>query len=432
VSAETPATPPASAEPAGGRSTRYPWGWRGFAAALLLLRTAMLVLSCSPGTLRVGDEPFYDQLARSLLAGDGYARHGAPTVYRPPGWPLTLAAIYRVAGDDRRVVVAVQGLFDAGTILLCGWLAGRLFASRTAGAVGFLLALVWPPFFRESRYLQTEPMFTFLATAVLVAFARFAERPRPRLAFGVGVVAGLGALVRPTGVLVLQSLVLGWLIQTRHRLRAQVAPLAAMLLGLGLVLAPWTLRNWEAFHVFIPLSIGAGEQFYTGVALETEGRWDLDRWATIRGDALDRERHRVGHPLDAIEQDRALMRAGIEVWKTAPWPSTVISIKRFWRLCFLPLSGDDRPWLRVGFLLVLAALYGVALPSGARGLRDPTGPLGFAGVLLIATLAFSLASSFFYTNSRYFESVRPMLLVLAAGPIAGWIDARLAGRTIPA
>ncbi|OGF22840.1 MAG: hypothetical protein A2V63_02735 [Candidatus Eisenbacteria bacterium RBG_19FT_COMBO_70_11] len=126
------------------------------------------------------------------------------------------------------------------------------------------------------------------------------------------------------------------------------------------------------------------------------------------------------------------MRAGIEVWKTAPWPSTVIGIKRFWRLCFLPLSGDDRPWLRVGFLLVLAALYGVALPSGARGLRDPTGPLGFAGVLLIATLAFSLASSFFYTNSRYFESVRPMLLVLAAGPIAGWIDARLAGRTIPA
>ncbi len=392
--------------------------------ALVAARTALLVASVHPQMPFTGDEMLYDRVARSLIAGTGYSNGDGPWVWKPPGWPLTLAGIYAVFGDARRVAVMFQGLFDAGTIFLVGWVATRVFESRRAGMLAFLLALTWPPFFRESRFLQTEPLFTLCVMLTVAAFVRFASAPSAGRALLTGIATGAAAMVRPNGLAPLAGIVLGWLIHRRRELRADVPRLAALALGAALVLAPWTLRNAVVFQAFIPVSTGGGELFYMGTTPETDGRWINSRWPALRGRVLEAEAHRLGHEPDALEVDRALLHAGLENWRADFGRSAGIALKRFWRLCFLPVVSEDRAALRVGFFVALLALYALAVPAGLEGLRAGSGPRTLAGAMLVALVLNALALAVFYTNSRYFEPVRPLVLILAAGRLAGLLERR--------
>src|SRR5260221_7169282 len=111
---------------------------------LVRVRSVALTESVPDHRALTGDEPIYDGVARSLVAGKGFTHHGAPWVAKPPGWVIVLAAVRALAGDHVRAGVVVQGLFDAGSILLAVFLARRLFRSSRAGWIAFALMAVWP------------------------------------------------------------------------------------------------------------------------------------------------------------------------------------------------------------------------------------------------------------------------------------------------
>ena len=385
--------------------------------AFLLLRLAALVFSVSDRAPLTGDEPIYHAVARNLLGGLGYNYRGQPWIWKPPGWPTALAGIYAVFGEGRRIVVLFQGLFDAGTIALSAWVAWRVFRSRAAAVAAFVLVALWPPFFRESRFEQTEPLHTLSLAVMLAAFVRFAQRPTARGAFFAGVCAGLASLIRPTGLVPALAMAGGWLLLDRSSARPHARKLLVAALGFVLVLAPWTLRNAVVFHAFVPFSTGAGEQFYEGSAPETDGRWMPERLGQLRAGVLEREERRLGHPPGALETDRAMFRAGLENWRRSPVRSVTLSLERFWRLCFVSFERSDRAWLRWSFLAALLVLYALALPAGIAGMREQGRGWPLAGVLLVVVLSSAAASTVLYTNSRYIEPVRPLLLILAAGPL---------------
>src|SRR5262249_39704207 len=153
---------------------------------------------------------------------------------------------------------------------------------------------------------------------VTASFVGFALAPTRARGFATGVVGALAALVRPTGIVPLAGLVIGWVLLRRGATGARPGALWAMALGAALTLLPWTLGTAAAFHAFIPVSTGGGEVFYMSSTAETDGRWDPARWPELSGAVLSREEQRLGHPLDPLERDRALMRAGIANWKRAP------------------------------------------------------------------------------------------------------------------
>ena len=392
--------------------------------ALLLLRLAALVGSVSDQVPLTGDEPIYDSVAHNLLAGLGYTYRGQPWLFKPPGWPITLAGIYAAFGEGRRIVSLFQGLFDAGTIALSAWVAWRIFRSRATAVTAFLLVALWPPFFRESRFGQTEPLYTFGLVLLLAAFVRFVQRPTSRAAFVMGVCVGLASLVRPNGIVPAFALAAGWLLLGRSSARPHARKLLAAALGLVLVLAPWTLRNAVVFHAFVPLSSGTGELFYMGTAPETDGRWIPDPMRRLTAAVVQREEQRLGRPPGPLEADRALLHAGLENWRSAPVRSLTISLKRIWRLCFASFDRSDRAWLRGSFLAALIVLYALALPAGIAGMRERGRGWPLAGVLLIAVLWTAVASTVLFTTSRFFEPVRPLLLILAADPLARLLTRR--------
>lgn len=397
------------------RWTRSPWT---LAVGLLIVRALLLAATSEPHRALHGDEPAYDAAARSVLAGEGLRYHGEPFIWKPPLWPLTLAGVRAVFGEDMRVVVLVQGLLDAMTALLFFGVARRLYGAR-AGWITLAMVALWPPFARESRLLQTEPLYMLGVALTVAAFVRFALAPGPApwRALQCGLAAGLAAMVRPNGLVPLAGLVLGWLIAERQA-RRRVLDLVPALIGVVLVVMPWTLRNHREFGVWIPLSTGGGEVFAMGTSTRSDGRWHKVLWVEERNAVLRADSVALGRPLTVPEIDRRLYRLGLERWQADPGTQLRLLAKRFWRAAALPVGGD-RPALRLAFVATLLALYALALRAAALALASTRAEHRLALPLLGAYALTLFALSAMAASSRYTEPVRPLLMILAAGVLSG-------------
>ena len=120
----------------------------GFYAALALVAGLALRLWFIARAGRVdGDTLIYGNIAKNWMQHGIYgfattAKGLMPTLIRLPGYPLFLAACFRVFGVDRYVAVMyVQGLLDLFTCLLVAALARRLFGQRAGLAALWLSAL---------------------------------------------------------------------------------------------------------------------------------------------------------------------------------------------------------------------------------------------------------------------------------------------------
>src|SRR5690348_4789713 len=74
------------------------------------------------------DTGAYVLLAQNLLGGKGYTYAGQPTAFRPPGYPLLLAAFMEFFG--KHYIVAMRGfqfLEGLAIVFLCAAMAGRIF-----------------------------------------------------------------------------------------------------------------------------------------------------------------------------------------------------------------------------------------------------------------------------------------------------------------
>src|SRR5262245_6833511 len=68
--------------------------------ALLLALAPLLYAAIRPVWTIDPDASLYVSLARSLAAGDGYTLDGVPHTKYPPGLPILLSGVVRVAGPE--------------------------------------------------------------------------------------------------------------------------------------------------------------------------------------------------------------------------------------------------------------------------------------------------------------------------------------------
>jgi 4-amino-4-deoxy-L-arabinose transferase-like glycosyltransferase len=390
----------------------------------VLVRTALIGLLTSNSAPLTGDEPHYDGLARSLVAGQGLTYHGRVLPERAPGYPVVLAGIYKTLGTDRRTVAIVQGLFDAGTAWLTAAVASWVFASPLAGALAFLIVMLWPSFVQTSMSLYAESLFTLGLAAIVYGFARFQRAPSWGWAIVTGAIAGVVTLVRPTALSLVAGLGLGWMIlRARHEFR-QFPKLVAMGLVAAAAAAPSAIYNQRHYGVMTPGAIHGGEQFCLGALLETKGRWQHEVWWPIRRQIIADEAKRLGREPTVGEEQEAFFRHGLEAWKTHPLESVWITVLRVWRLVLLPVVGPDLPFVRIGFFVTLVALYVLAWPAAIAGFRTSDPARAYAGTITVGLLWTIVLLAGMYTISRYLEPERPMIIVLASGTLASFLDRR--------
>jgi hypothetical protein len=271
------------------------------------------------------DSKTYARIARNVLEqhsfSDSEAAPYAPTLIRLPGYPLFLAAIYKVFGHGNNGAVRIaQALIDTAT---CGLIALLAFywepdpdRKRVAAIAALALAAVCPFTAIYSATILTEVPTMFLAVAMCVAatvaFRRNFTTEDTEESKGnknlkqallwwlvAGLLGGAAVLIRPDSGLFVAAIGLTLVITNiwsavqsrfigRHRFGSEIDGTQATddpkrrrrvalpahsktnvlrLLATGsifslafmLVLTPWTIRNARVFHRFQPLAPAHGE-----------------------------------------------------------------------------------------------------------------------------------------------------------------------------
>ena len=401
----------------------------------LAIRVLYAWLATGPGATPTSDGAEYDVVAWNLARGAGFSFDGArapyPTAFVPPVVPWLVSLLYRAVGHHYFAAILLQCAIGALVPVLLAGFGGSIFGG-TVGFVAAGLAAVHPLLVFFSGYLLTETTFTALLLVALSASAAWVKTPRPARALGVGLTWGFASLARPTALL-LPVVVAAWAwvplgltVPARERLKH----LALLLLGLLVVVGPWTLRNALVLHAFVPVTTGGGR------ALLDSNNAVLWNDPVRRGGAISTthvepyasETGGRGEPeADVIARRRAVEFLAAHV---SEWPAMAAAkLARFWRI--RAEGGGTGAWQSEGSPLarVLAILDPLLVwsvltwPLAAWGLfRTLRGPRRFyQGLGFLVVLYFTALATLFWGALRMRVPVEPMLVLFAA---VGFEDAR--------
>jgi 4-amino-4-deoxy-L-arabinose transferase-like glycosyltransferase len=286
--------------------------WAGalaiFLAALLLRLEALSELAEHyPLADRVViDEQSYEARALEIVSGDWV---GDEVFFQEPLYPYFIAAVYGLLGPERSSLRVVQALIGAALAAGVFGLARRTFGPTAGWVAGLSIALHRALLFLPGLLLKPNlflPVWLGMLALVVVGFGTGSRMGR---AFALGVLTGLGALLRGN-VLLLAPLVVAWpAVSVWRRAGARPALALAGLCAAGVlsVLGPVAVRNQVVGGVFALTTSGAGTNVYGGNnAQNPYGRATEFDW--VRGipefEAEDWRREaerRLGRPLDPGE-----------------------------------------------------------------------------------------------------------------------------------
>jgi 4-amino-4-deoxy-L-arabinose transferase-like glycosyltransferase len=212
------------------------------------------------------DEIRYTVPAVNILAGHGFSVDTAepylPSEHTVPLYPLFIAGVYAVAGERDVAVRIAQGGVDVVTCLLVAFIAFNLAPASLQSSAAFAALIIygflsWFTVF-WTRYVLTEPLAIFL-TVLAVALSIWALRGQPWRWLIVGAICGLALLTRADAVVLVFAFVLFLMFQiVRQRSSTGVIALILFCSATAIILSPWIVRNYVAFHKFQPLANAYG------------------------------------------------------------------------------------------------------------------------------------------------------------------------------
>ena len=238
------------------------WQWiTVIVAAGILLRVAwMLVFPAQP----TSDGRIYLELADLLCAGERYEIGGA-RAYWPPGYPLFLSLWFRLLSPSLLVVKLVNLFLFVGTVLVVFCLAKKV-ANDTVARLSILLLAIWPSYLTLAGLPSKELVLIFIVPCIIFIFFGVAMQKNNIFQWtfyllSSGVITGAASLIQPSMLLFPVALFIVSLFGKFRPCRIGVQ-LCLVLVGMTIVIAPWTIRNYRVFGQFVLISSNGGSNLY--------------------------------------------------------------------------------------------------------------------------------------------------------------------------
>ena len=212
----------------------------------------------------LGIVPFQHEtgnIAYALAEGKGFSNvfrtETGPTAWLAPVYPLIVAATFKIFGVFTAwaffVCVTLNMLFSSAACAPIFYSGKKIKGLGVASGAAWLWAIFPNAILMPFEWIWDTSLSALLAATLLWATLELAESERVRDWCGYGLLWGLALMTNPAlGVLL--PFLLGWVAQRsrgENRARRGRAGLAAGVAILCCV--PWTIRNYEAFHRFVPL-----------------------------------------------------------------------------------------------------------------------------------------------------------------------------------
>ncbi len=421
----------------------------------------------------IHDQLSYDALARAILAGKGYSFDqdwypftpaGTPTAHWSFLYPLYLAVVYAVFGYHPLIARLIQAVI--GGVFFC-WLAyriGRRLFGPNVGLVSAGVMAIYAYFVYYAAALMTETLHIVAVLWALDLAMAISEPANRRISEStnqqsrkrgwkwserwllLGLALAIAALLRQV-ILAFVPILFAWLWwalrrntqyplpDTPHATRNPVlskiegthhvsrptpyvlrftfyaSRLLCSLLGLTVMIAPWTVRNYLVYHRILLLNSNAGYAFYTANHPHHGANYDWQYLPHVP------DQFRV---LNEAELNDALLAEGLRWVIEDPGRILRLSLSRV----------DDYfrflPWSESGLISNLARTlsFGLFLPFMAYGLILSLRRWRTCLLLYLFMISYSLIHILSWPGPRYRLPVDAVLIVFAglglvnlAGPL---------------
>lgn len=348
-------------------------GVPGTLIALLALAIRVVVVLETGSYVPNTDASDFDRIAVALARTGHFPTslatlHGGPTALRPPLFSMLLSVVYRLVGtfdaprrwEAGRMMEALLGVIAVWLIYA---IVRRLWPSRPRIAVlAGLIAAVYPPLILIGSSLLSESLFIPLALGATYCGLRSRGVGDEVLvtrsgaiwwAISCGVFVGLTAMARPNGIIILLPLVLMVIARHKDSIRADVVArkysltrlrsvnwraALALLIACAITLTPWTVRNYNAFHTFVPISNEGGYDLAGIYNQYDQNKHDVPYvgfWGIPAPDMAAAER--VNPNLNEAQMANKLTTDGIDYIKAHPFS---VARESYWNLLrMLDLAG---------------------------------------------------------------------------------------------
>ena len=374
------------------------------------------------------------RIARAIASGQGFSNPlfetTGPTAWMTPVYPYLLAGIFRLFGvftaASAWVILGLDGLFSALTCLPAFWMARRNFGQEVAVWAGWVWA-VFPYAVYLSAGFVWENTLTCLLLSLLFVWTFRLERPARLAAWvGYGLLWGFAALVNPVALSVLPFLA-GWACFRLHRRRERwLLPACSAALGFVVAVAPWTVRNYRAFHQFIPLR----DNFWLEVRVGNNG--DTSNWWTDAAHPSNNDQElaqydRLGELAYMAEKKHQAItflenHPGLVAWMS--FRRFVYTWTGYWSFApgYLAEEPFD-PW-NIVFSVPLTLLMLVGLRRAFRVARDVAAPYAF--MLVVFPLVYYVT----HPELRYRHPIDPQVVVLAVSAVIAYFGEKRQPRQV--
>lgn len=398
-------------------------------AIALALRSALLISTANDPIFNVPmlDAEYLVNWARTIAAGDLFGSPEHTAYFRTPLYPLFLAAIFKLPGNDLVLARIAQAILGSVAAVFVASIASRRFGRIAGWSAGLLAALAWP-LLHYGRELLISALLVFLVALLLWFWDRTTAASSWRRWLLLGILVGANALAWSSLILLAPLVIVLAVAEDAPTTRRRVERALLVSAGVLLLVLPVTIRNRAVSGEWVPLASQGGINLWIGNNLEADGiSARLPGFSSWRNEDVDAALAREhGHRLGPSEQDRYFRRKAFAFIRENP----ASAIGLFARKLYFFFQGyeirNDRD---LESLRERNAILALPLPDFGW-----IAPLAIAGFLFArkrwreiahlwgTALVIAVTVAMFFVTARYRMAAWPALLPLAGAGVAGILE----------
>jgi hypothetical protein len=380
----------------------------------------------------VGLVPFLNEtgnIALSLAQGHGFSspwwQETGPTAWLTPVYPWMVSIAYRIFGIHTPhafyAVVLLNIIFSAATCVPIYFIAKRIAGVGAGSGAAWLWAVFPNAILIPYEWIWDTSLSALTMATILWATLELTDRQRSRDWILYGTAWGLALMINPWLGSMLPVL-LGW--AAYRGMRNGDLRLMRPLFALGIAIlccVPWTVRNYIAFHKFVPL----------------RSNFPLELWLG-NNENFDENSQIVPAADPTKEEIRKYIRMGESAFMAEKWRSATLFIRTHPRLeaalwerrLVATWTGEERPLesfqdtesslvrvvLVTNFLIAVGALLGIVVLIRRRSI--------YAFPIAMFPILYPLVYYATHTSLRYRHPIDPVLLILVTLGVAALCNPR--------
>ena len=293
-------------------------------------------------------------------------------LFKAPLYQYFLAGVFAVSGFNFALFFPLQALIGGIAAGLAALIAFDVFGRWRIAAVAGLAAAAHPMLVNSASQPYNENLFVALIFGAVWAFIQWTKTPRASWAVAAGAIGSLAILCRESAFPPLMATALFALVARPAGVRQSITAAAALVAVMILMVAPWTVRNFQRTGNIVPVSAISGTALAMGnnecLAEEPLFTW---YWADGPCEPLNVKRTEIfAHIpadlfLDRVVRNRVNAGLAAEFITEHPLDYLKLSAQRLWTtlLPFHPQQNEGT-YQR----LVLSAYWLAVIPAGLVGL----------------------------------------------------------------